>query len=77
MRKALFGTAVCASLVLGSLARAEPQPKMREALGDLDRAIVALETAAHDKGGHRAKALELARAAREEVRAGIQFDNRH
>jgi hypothetical protein len=40
-------------------------------------AIASLERAEHDKGGHRAKALELARQAREEVKAGMAFANTH
>ena len=58
-------------------ASAEPQPKMREALDELRAAAASLDAAAHDKGGHRAKALELTRAAIGQVEAGIKFDNRH
>lgn len=57
-------------------AAAERQPKMQEALDSLRAAATSLEAAAHDKGGHRAKALELTRAAIGQVEAGIQFDNR-
>ncbi len=58
-------------------ASAEVQPRMREALDSLRSAKVALEAATHDKGGHRAKALELTRAAIDQVQAGLKFDNRH
>jgi len=58
-------------------ALAEPQPLMQDALAALNIAIGSLERAEHDKGGHRAKALELARQAREEVKAGIAFANTH
>ena len=58
-------------------AGADVQPKMREALTGLKGAATALENADHDKGGHRAKALELTRAAIGEVEAGIKFDNKH
>jgi hypothetical protein len=58
-------------------ASAEPQPKMQQALGELRAAAVSLEAATHDKGGHRAKALELTRAAIGQVEAGIRYDNRH
>jgi len=58
-------------------ASAEPQPKMREALDSLRAAKGALEAANHDKGGHRAKALELTSAAIDQVQAGLKFDNRH
>ena len=58
-------------------ASAEPQPRMHEALEDLRSAARSLETATHDKAGHRAKALELTRAAIAQVEAGIRYDNRH
>lgn len=56
---------------------AEPQPKMRAALDSLRDAKRSLEQATPDKGGHRAKAIELTKAAIEQVEAGIKFDNRH
>jgi len=58
-------------------AGADVQPKMREALTGLKVAATALEAADRDKGGHRAKALELTKAAIGEVEAGIKFDNNH
>ncbi len=58
-------------------ASAEPQPKMQAALEALRSAEASLEAADRDKGGHRAKALELTRAAIGQVEAGIKFDNRH
>jgi hypothetical protein len=58
-------------------AEAETQPKMRQALEELRAAAASLEAADRDKGGHRAKALELTRAAIGQVEAGIKFDNRH
>ena len=60
-----------------SAASAEPQPKMHQALDSLRGAAAALEAADHDKGGHRAKALEHTRAAIAQVEAGIRYDNRH
>ena len=30
-----------------------------------------------DKGGHRVKALELVNQALAEVKAGVEFDNKH
>ena len=70
---------IAAALGRGAVvpASAEPQPKMREALEELRAAATSLEAAVHDKGGHRAKALELTRAAIGQVEAGIKFDNRH
>ena len=60
-----------------STASAEPQPRMHQALDELRAAAASLEAADRDKGGHRAKALELTRAAIGQVEAGIKFDNRH
>lgn len=56
---------------------ADPQPKMQDALDHLQTAERVLQNAAHDKGGHRVKALELTRAAITQVKAGIRFDNRN
>jgi hypothetical protein len=55
---------------------ADRQPLMRDALASLEVAETKLENAAHDKGGHRVKALDLTRKAIAEVKAGIEFDNR-
>jgi hypothetical protein len=71
MLAAVLGTSAINS------AGAEPQPRMQEALGSLRTAAASLEAATHDKGGHRAKALELTRAAIVQVEEGIRFDNRH
>lgn len=49
------------------------QPNMRNALASLEDARRYLQNAATNKGGHRAKALELTSAAIGEVRAGIRF----
>lgn len=72
-----FALAGALAFSLASSAIAEPQPAMRDALAGLRTAKGALESANHDKGGHRAKALELTRAAIQEVEAGIKFDNHH
>lgn len=72
---------VLATLFVASLgmnaAGAERQPLMRDALRNLKDAQLALKNASHDKGGHRAKALELTRAAIVHVEKGIAFDNKH
>ena len=69
--------AVLAGKLLVPAADADVQPKMREALGSLQAAQSSLEAAAHDKGGHRAKALALTKQAIQQVEAGMRFDNRH
>ena len=58
-------------------AGADRQPLMSDALTNLKQAQTALKNAAHDKGGHRAKALELTNAAIVQVEKGIAFDNKH
>jgi len=57
-------------------AGAENQPHMRAALGSLQTARNQLQNATADKGGHRAKAIDLVNAAIAEVNRGIAFDNR-
>jgi hypothetical protein len=69
--------AALAGAALVPTVTADPQPKMREALDSLRGAQRALELATHDKGGHRAKALQLTKQAIDEVQAGIKFDNKH
>jgi hypothetical protein len=54
----------------------EPQPHMRVALKHLRVAEAELRRANSDKGGHRAKAIELTGAAIDQVQRGIRFDNR-
>ena len=55
----------------------EAQPEMTAALEHLREAKRNLESASHDKGGHRAKAIGHVNEAIREVEAGIQFDNTH
>jgi hypothetical protein len=71
MRIVMLGAAA-ASLLLASVAGAD-QAKMREALGELRQARELLGMAADDKGGHRARAIELVDKAMDEVRQGIDF----
>jgi hypothetical protein len=58
-------------------AEAEDQPHMRAALVTLKTAAEQLEKATPDKGGHRVKAMALTAQAIDEVKAGIEFDNKH
>jgi hypothetical protein len=55
----------------------ENQPHMQAALQHLRQAAEELQKAARDKGGHRAKALDLTQQAINHVQAGIQYDNTH
>ena len=58
------------------VARAD-QPFMQSARADLQTAKRELQAALPDKGGHRAKAIELVNSAIAEVNAGIAYDRRH
>jgi hypothetical protein len=77
-RRSLLKTAVPGAvlgLTLGAHIEAQ-QPHMRAALQALRNAQRDLEKATPDKGGHRAKALELVRDAIDEVEKGIAYDRR-
>lgn len=73
----VIGAFVLGSLLTGTVALAEKQGHMREAMASLRQAKEALEKADTDKGGHRAKALDLVKQAIDETKAGIDFDNDH
>lgn len=60
-----------------STASADEQPVMQTALQNLEAALEALKKADQDKGGHRAKAVDLTKKAIEQVKKGIDFDNKH
>jgi uncharacterized membrane-anchored protein YhcB (DUF1043 family) len=64
-------------LIATQPASAEKQPKMRQALHHLQAAKMSLTHAEADKGGHRAKALELIEQAISEVNQGMAYDNKH
>jgi hypothetical protein len=53
------------------IVRAPDQPHMQAALGALTSARNNLDKAEADKGGHRAKAIDLVKQAIDEVNAGI------
>jgi hypothetical protein len=58
--------------LLAACAPAGGQPNMESALSSLNAARSSLERAAHDKGGHRVRAIELVNQAIAEVEMGIQ-----
>jgi hypothetical protein len=81
-----FVLAIALFLVVGlrlvdnaSAQQAQPlaQPHMRSALDHLRAARSDLRSATPDKGGHRAKAIQLTDAAIEQVQRGMKFDRRH
>lgn len=56
---------------------AEKQPAMEAAIKNLQEAQGNLKNASLDKGGHRGKAIKLINGVIEEVKAGIQYDNKY
>jgi hypothetical protein len=71
---AAFSVAITLGSVAGYRALAdEPQLHMHAAMHHLEEAKKELDQAAHDKGGHRDKAVDLTQRAMEEVKAGIEF----
>jgi hypothetical protein len=65
-------SAGAAGLLVASLAKAAAQPHMEAALKALQNAASQLQDAADDKGGHRAKAIQLVSQAINQVQQGIQ-----
>jgi hypothetical protein len=65
-------SAGAAGMLGASLAKGN-QPFMEAALRALNNAAAQLEQAVADKGGHRAKAIQLVSQAINEVQAGIQY----
>jgi hypothetical protein len=66
-----------AMMAMPKLVVAEDQPHMRAALQALEEAKKHLQEAEHDKGGHRAKALQLTDQAIAQVKQGMRFDEKH
>ncbi|HYL98987.1 MAG TPA: hypothetical protein VEZ90_08540 [Blastocatellia bacterium] len=58
-------------------ARPADQPHMQAALDLLRNAKGELDQAEPDKGGHRARALDLVSRAIEETRKGVEFARSH
>ena len=77
MLKTIAAFVVALSLSLPTAAFAEPQPHMKAALEHLKKAKESLEKATADKGGHRAKAIELVNQAIEQTEKGVNFDDKH
>jgi 2-iminoacetate synthase ThiH len=66
------GTVVIGGATTFANTRAEAaQPHMDAALANLEAALEQLEVAAHDKGGHRVKAIALVKEAISETKKGI------
>ncbi len=59
------------AFAVGCASTAGGQPHMQRAIDELRAARAELESAAHDKGGHRVRALRLVDEAIGEVNRGI------
>jgi hypothetical protein len=75
IRVSLLSIVLVIGFVAGQLSAAQPQMQsalrhLRSAKGDLNRATT-------DKGGHRARAIELVEQAISEVEKGIAYDRRN
>lgn len=75
IRVALLTLVLAVGFIAGQLSAAQPQ--MQAALRNLRQARVDLNRATSDKGGHRARALELVDQAIAEVEKGISYDRRN
>ena len=63
--------------MVGEAVAEEKQPHMKAALKLLQDADAQLEKATSDKGGHRVKAREHVTNAIDQVKKGIEFDEKH
>jgi hypothetical protein len=80
MRNKIIAVFIILGLVVGgslSVYAAERQPHMTAALESLQNAKAELEKGSADKGGHRAKAIDLVNQAIYEVKKGIEYDIKH
>jgi len=75
LKAALLTLVLAIGFIAGQLSAAQPQ--MQSALRHLRSAKADLNRATNDKGGHRAKALELVNGAIAEVERGIAYDRRN
>ena len=75
LKAALLTFVLAIGFIAGQLSAAQPQ--MQSALRHLRSARADLNRATTDKGGHRAKALDLVNEAIAEVERGIAYDRRN
>lgn len=69
--------AVVGSGFVNNATAEEKQPHMKAALKLLQEGDAQLEKATADKGGHRVKAREHLKNAIDEVKKGIEYDEKH
>jgi hypothetical protein len=81
-RRCFAATAASGTAAIGllgaSVRSAEAyQGNMERALGSLHQALESLRESTANKGGHRARAMELVRQAIAETQAGVEFADDH
>jgi hypothetical protein len=76
---AVAATGLAAIGLLGATAKSANayQGNMERALSSLSEALSALRESTANKGGHRARAMDLVRQAMDETQAGIAFADEH
>lgn len=77
-RLAVAGVVTAASFSLAGAGAAYAfQPHMINARDHLNQALIELQTADPDKGGHRDQAIDLVHRAIDQVNAGIDYADLH
>jgi hypothetical protein len=76
---ATVATGVAAIGLLGASAQSAKayQGNMERALASLHEALESLRDSTANKGGHRARAMDLVRQAIAETQAGVEFADEH
>jgi hypothetical protein len=76
---AVAATGVAAIGLLGASTKSADadQGNMEHALSSLHQALGSLRESTTNKGGHRARAMDLVRQAIDETQAGIEFADEH
>ena len=76
---AVTATGIAAIGLLGASAKSASayQGNMEHALSSLHQALGSLRESTANKGGHRARAMDLVRQAIDETQAGIAFADEH
>jgi hypothetical protein len=62
--------------IVAHVSKAEPHPRIRAAIRELEAAKVELQKAPHDFGGHRADAVAACDKAIEQLRLALQYDKK-
>ena len=77
-RRGFAAAAVTGVATIGLLgATAKSANAYQRALSSLHQALGSLQEATANKGGHRARAMDLVRQAIEETQAGVEFADEH